>query len=342
MNTSFNNFLFTTSLLMLFMFNCGTELVESKFNSNIEITDEQIDNRNSILCYQTGTKIFDEIIQLRIINNKINGEGIRVYSKSSLTYKFHFDGVINKNIAEISIQGSNTRKPTDTFLNSETWIITENELIVNKRNSKSIKGNFKFYRINCNFLGESDSTRFDSFNGFYEGYAVVSKNGKYGLIDDQWQVTIPIEFKDLGVVNEGSIVYYDEHSGFSGLLDVNGNVIVEAKYSEIHCFNNGLAAFLSNDGKWGFMDTNFQIVIKPKFLNINFYKPDPHRHPFNEGLANVQTQNNKWNFINNKGTIVIAGNFLFAKSFINGKAEVYKDNKWYKIDKSGKCINNCD
>ena len=84
------------------------------------------------------------------------------------------------------------------------------------------------------------------------------------------------------------------------------------------------------------------MVIEPQYLNINFFKPDPRRHPFNEGLANVQTSNNKWNYINNKGMMVITGNFLFAKSFVNGKAEVFKDNRWYTIDKTGKCIDNCD
>ena len=215
-------------------------------------------------------------------------------------------------------------------------------MIVKNRNSKEIKGNFKFYRINCGSSKVIDSTRFDSFNGFYEGYAVVSKNGYYGVVNEQWEVTIPLKFKDLGVVNEGSIVFYDQYNGLRGLLDVNGKVIVEAKYSEILCFNEGLAAFLNDDGKWGFMNKDLKVVIKPEFLNINFFKPDPHRHPFNEGLANVQTANNKWNFINNKGEMVIAGNFLFTKSFVNGKAEVYKDNKWYTINKSGKCIRNCD
>jgi hypothetical protein len=90
------------------------------------------------------------------------------------------------------------------------------------------------------------------------------------------------------------------------------------------------------------MDKNQKVIIQPKYANINFFKPDPARHPFYEGLANVQLENGFWNYINTKGEMVIAGNFLFAKSFQNGKAEVFKDNKWFTIDKTGKCVANCD
>ena len=149
-------------------------------------------------------------------------------------------------------------------------------------------------------------------------------------------------YRDLGVVNEGSIVFYDEQKGRSGLLDVNGNILVEAEYAEIHCFNEGLAAFLSEEGKWGFMNRDLEVVIPAKFFGVNFFKPDPTRHPFNEGLANVRISDNQWIFINNKGETIIGGNFLHAESFVGGKAKVFKDNKWFVIDKSGACIENCD
>ncbi|MCH2021895.1 MAG: WG repeat-containing protein [Saprospiraceae bacterium] len=342
MKTSFNNIIFVISILLVFLISCETNSKKPKIHGDLDNSNNisSIDNR--LVCFQIGQNNFDEFLTLQISNNKISGEGIRVYANTQKTYKLFLDGKFNGKESEITIQGSNTRKPEDSFINTESWIIGKNQLLINNRNSKGIKGSYKFYRVKCSGSKENDSTLYDSFNGFFEGYAVVSKDGYYGLINEEWEITIPLKYKDLGVVNEGSIVFYDQFSGLSGLLDVHGNIILDAKYSEIHCFNEGLAAFLNNEGKWGFINKSLKVVIEPQYLNINFFKPDPRRHPFNEGLANVQTSNNKWNYINNKGMMVITGNFLFAKSFVNGKAEVFKDNRWYTIDKTGKCIDNCD
>lgn len=295
-------------------------------------------------CFQLGGGVIDEVLQLRIKGNRIKGTGIRIYTASQDAYDLNIDGVIDeKNSAEVNVYSANTRDPKNNFKKIEYWKLTTTELIVENRDIENAKGSFKFYRINCPAQENCDSTdHYDSFGGFYEGYAVVSKGGYYGLVNEKWEVTIPFKHRDLGIVNEGSIEFYDEGSGLRGLLDVQGNVIVPPIYPEIHCFNEGLAAFLTDDAKWGFMDKNQKVIIQPKYANINFFKPDPARHPFYEGLANVQLENGFWNYINTKGEMVIAGNFLFAKSFQNGKAEVFKDNKWFTIDKTGKCVANCD
>ena len=293
-------------------------------------------------CYQMAVRSFEERIEVQIRGNKISGSGIRVFSKNQKRFRLQIEGMINDDQAEVSIHATENRKENNSFVHTETWVLSESELTVKNRNITGAKGEYTYVRTNCNSYKNKDSIRFDSFNGFFEGYAVVSKNGLYGLVNKKMELTIPTTFKDLGIVNEGSIVFYDQNAGLKGLMDVNGNILVEAKYSEIHCFNEGLAAFLNEEGLWGFMDKKLKVVIKPQFMGVNFFLPDPNRHPFNEGLANVQGPDNKWNYINTKGDFVIRGDFLFSESFKDGKAKVFKDNKWYYINKSGKCIENCD
>jgi len=294
-------------------------------------------------CFQMGKDGLEEQIEVEIHGNKIEGQGLRVYTHEQKRFRLVIEGIIDGEEAEVMIYASGgNKKAVESYEHRETWVLGEEELIVKNRKIKLAEGDFKFYRTTCRAYKNVDTTRYDSFSGFTEGYAVVSKKGYYGVINEKKELVIPTQYRDLGAVNEGTISFFDENTGLYGLLDVTGKVLVEAKYPEIHPFNEGLAAFLNEEGKWGFMNKDLEVVIEPIYMGINFFKPDPNRHPFYEGLANVQTANSKWNYINTKGEMVIAGNFLFAKSFVNGEAEVFKNNKWYTINKSGKCVKNCD
>lgn len=331
------------SVFIFFIFwSCGTEVGSNQggFDGGGPIT-HNLDTAVGY-CFQLSTEGISEAVELKIKQNKITGEGTRAYHASQKMYRLLVEGILEGNEAEMRIVVTNARDARESFTHLETWTITEEQLNVDKRKIEGLEGNFSFERIFCHGYENTDTTRYDSFGEFREGYAVVSKNGKFGLINKDRELTIPLAFRDLGVVREGSIVFYDEYLGLKGLMNVHGEVLVEPQYVEMMPFNDGLAAFMTEEGKWGFLDKDLKVAIKPKFNNVHFFKPDPARKAFNEGLANVQTANDKWNYINTKGEMVIAGDFIFAKPFKNGKAEVSKNNKWYVINKAGDCVENCD
>jgi hypothetical protein len=329
--------------LSSFFWSCGTGM-----NDPIAIGDGGGPITHSLdtavgYCFQMGKNGLEEQIEVEIHGNKIEGQGVRVYTNEQKVFRLIIEGVIDGEEADVNIYATGgNKRAVESYEHREIWVLAEEELMVKNRKIKLAEGDFKFYRTTCRAYKNVDTTRYDTFAGFINGYAVVSKKGYYGVINKKNELIIPTKYRDLGVVNEGSISFFDEHSGLYGLLNIDGEIIIEAKYVEVHCFNEGLAAFLSEEGKWGFMNKDLEIIIEPIYMGINFFKPDPSRHAFYEGLANVQTENSKWNYINTKGETVIAGDFLFAKSFVNGEAEVFKDNKWYTINKSGKCIKNCD
>ena len=294
-------------------------------------------------CYQIADADHEERYALHINGNRLEGKGSRIQIKNQQVKQVKVLGQINGSSVKVQLTTNEYRTPENTSTVYEQWTLKEEDLTIQQGSEfrNKIDG-LQLLRVNCAQQSNKDSTKFDSFNGFFEGYAVVSKNGRYGLINKKMVLTIPFRYADLGVVNEGSIVFYDEKEGKKGLLDVQGNVLVAAEYAEIHCFNEGLAAYLNEDGLWGFMNKALKVVISPQFIGINFFLPDPSRHPFNEGLANVQMQNQRWNYINRQGKVVISGDFMFAEAFEAGKARVFKNNKWYYIDRSGQCIIDCD
>lgn len=340
-------FTFFLIALAYFFTSCQNDGTQTGTDQPVDVEEEDGPITHNLdtavgYCFQMAQKGFEETVEIKLTGNKIEGRGIRIYMDKQIKYELYIEGKINGKEADISIQSTNLKEPTESFTHTETWELDEQEMWVRRREIRDLKGDYKYYRTNCYFYENKDSTRYDTFGGFFEGYAVVSKSGLYGLVNENWEETVPLQYHDLGVVNEGSIVFYDENEGRYGLLDVNGNVLVEPKYNEIHCFNEGLAAFLNDDGKWGFLGKDLKVAIKAQYKNIFFFKPDPHRHPFNEGLANVQMENNTWNYIDTKGNVIIRGNFLFTEGFVGGKARVFKDNKWYYINKAGKCVENCE
>ena len=89
-------------------------------------------------------------------------------------------------------------------------------------------------------------------------------------------------------------------------------------------FNEGLKGY-EVDGKWGFINEQGKVVIKPQFDDVGW---------FSEGLCAVEI-NGKWGFINKKGTIVIQPKYGFARNFYNGYSVVVTNDLWGAINKKG-------
>jgi len=78
------------------------------------------------------------------------------------------------------------------------------------------------------------------------------------------------------------------------MINMQGRLVIELKYSGIKNFSNGFAAVQSM-GKWGFVDTNGKLVIGFKFEEII--------NSFANGRAYVLF-NNKKTTIDSRGNVV--------------------------------------
>lgn len=123
----------------------------------------------------------------------------------------------------------------------------------------------------------------------------------------------------------------------------------DIKYDDAYFFNEGLCPYQdSKTGLWGYMDSNFDVAIKP-----NYYRA----YCFSDGLAAV-FNGEKWGFINPKGKTVIPFEYdsvdqkfrtdtcMYAKEasgFIDGYAVVEQDsmypNNSIVINKKGEVVN---
>ncbi len=107
-------------------------------------------------------------------------------------------------------------------------------------------------------------------------------------------------------------------------------------FNQVGQFNDGLAPVLL-DNKWGFIDTEGNVVIEPKF--VAFLRTFSETPFFSEGLTPiVDPETNRVGFIDKKGNIVIKPQFYSATNFYEDVAIAGTQEDYVLIDKSGNII----
>lgn len=129
---------------------------------------------------------------------------------------------------------------------------------------------------------------------------------------------------------------------FWGLIDLNGNYLIEPIYHDIFEWNDGIALLEKiptqidiehnwtnhYNGEYWYVDSNGKMITDCSFG----YAKD-----FSNGFASVN-KNNKWGFINKDGKLAITFDFDNVHAFKEERCVVSFNNKWGLIDKNGNWI----
>lgn len=111
---------------------------------------------------------------------------------------------------------------------------------------------------------------------------------------------------------------------FYGIIDYDGKVIAETKYTEITPFYEGRSLLLDNDELKGIMNRSGDIVR----LTAN-YSVDRRSAYFSEGLLAVQKDKNLWGYLDFNGTERIPCMYTKAFPFFYGYASVRAKNNYF-------------
>jgi len=218
----------------------------------------------------------------------------------------------------------------------------------------------------------------DDYSNGRASFYTILQDGKlrYGYLDETGNVAVRPVFEYAGSFENGRAVVRVRDSEYA-IIDRNGNILKQLKYSYVMNLSDGMAAFLpKQDGKYGYLNSKGDIAIAPSFLSVM---------GFREGTAVVNASDdytvNKYGLIDKKGNYLIkpqyndilqlgegmvalgiaadpdnifAGSkyalagqdgkiitdFLFygMEHFKSGIASVYDNTKTFFIDKSGKKV----
>lgn len=195
---------------------------------------------------------------------------------------------------------------------------------------------------------------YDFIGSSKDGLRPVKFRGKWGYLNKEDEVVIPIKYDELGFSGNdlfGIRLYYSW-----GFADRTGNVVIPAIYSSvISGFNSeGIACVIKNnkkiyinkqgvivyDSKSDFSDGHAIVTLEEKkgFINgagkqITALIYDD-TNGFSEGMANVK-MGNKWGYIDKAGKIIIPLKFDNADIFVHGLAVIKIDGKFGFLNKSG-------
>lgn len=132
----------------------------------------------------------------------------------------------------------------------------------------------------CVVLDESGrviSDKYEYIADYRSGRAVyrtMTESGKalYGYLDSSGKPVIPAIYGD-ATSFEGNRATAKLNDGLYALIDRSGKALKTLECWEMSAFSDGKAAFReSHDGRYGYIDTNGNVVIKPAFVTAGNFR----------------------------------------------------------------------
>jgi len=159
--------------------------------------------------------------------------------------------------------------------------------------------------------------------GFYDSYYLTllsDDNGKWGALDRNGKLVVPIEYDDIYIYDDVIIWANNRAEQLSGYFDKDGNAVISLRnpnggYSSEPA--EGLIG-LEKNNKWGYVDYTGNIVIDFEYDAVG---------SFSAGFAPVQ-KDGMWGYIDKSGQIIIAFDYDDVQCFSGDFAWVQRNGKW--------------
>jgi len=163
-----------------------------------------------------------------------------------------------------------------------------------------------------------------------DGLAKIKSNGKIGYINKKGEYIIAATYKNGTAFSAGLAFVVAEGGHITCINKANETkfVLNSAKY--VSAFKEDLAIFITEDGKFGFVDKTGKVVISAQFDAAL---------PFSEGFARIW-QEDLVGFIDKTGKIVISPQFKMVGNFNEDKAPFYDGKQCGYINTKGAYVIN--
>ena len=100
--------------------------------------------------------------------------------------------------------------------------------------------------------------QYDKVQNFENGVACVRKGDFWGMINVNGEVILELKYKKIGDQSEGMM--FIREGELIGFVDLTGAVVIQPKYQAVHDFFNGFAAVKIKNA-WGMIDKTGSLVI---------------------------------------------------------------------------------
>lgn len=164
--------------------------------------------------------------------------------------------------------------------------------------------------------------KYDSVDYWKEDkFLVVSKDGRYGYLDENYKEIIPLIYDSANFFRDGIAAV--KLKGKWGAINPEGELVIPITYERGFGFRGNKAVVLLN-GKEGIIDRENKVLVDFKYDEI--------RYSMEGGFHSVSVKE-KYGYINDSGILVIPLLYDEASEFYEGLAVVKKGNTNFIIDK---------
>ena len=125
---------------------------------------------------------------------------------------------------------------------------------------------------------------YDSISNLYNGYAIVERNGKYGVVNASMKGVLKPIYQKIVIIEDNKFIV--KNDDFYGCMNNKGEFDLKANYDMIYNIVEGYAR-IELDSKWGFMDAQCKISTYLKYDYVNGF-PRPKMH------QKLTQNNNQW------------------------------------------------
>lgn len=165
----------------------------------------------------------------------------------------------------------------------------------------------------------------DAVTNMYHGAAAVSENGKWAIINREFEFLTDYIYEavatdEMGFCSESSRIFVKQTDGWH-LLNTDGEAVTSAVYEDARPFSREGVAAVCQDGVWGYLNEAGEPVIACQYEDAG---------TFQEGLAPVK-RNGMWGYINMENEMVIEPVFEEARPFCEAGTAPVKDGNWFLI-----------
>jgi hypothetical protein len=157
-------------------------------------------------------------------------------------------------------------------------------------------------------------------------------NTTWGLLDEQGNTVVEPTYHGIGDVIEG-FCFAHHADGTTVYLDRDGQVALGPFPGAGRGFSNGWAR-LKSEGRWTFIDRTGAIVLEPEYLEMEPFREERALFKANDGGL--------YGFIDRAGQVVTRASYLEARSFAGGMAAVatgdptdWRSKRWGFVDATG-------
>lgn len=201
-------------------------------------------------------------------------------------------------------------------------------------NNREYRDNSKYGFVNTQGKVTIPLT-FEDVTGFNEGIAIVGKKTtddslSYGAINTKGQLVIPYQYQSLSGSSEGLISARNQTEKF-GYIDANGKTVIDFQFDSADDFINGVAVVAINNPSG--LGAKTGVINKAGKLVIPMIYDNIGDFQYNVAYF---SKNQKYGLIGKDGSIILKPTYDEVSYMSKDLLAVAKNGKWGFIDHTGK------